>query len=77
MNEYLVATLMTVYSECNGKLDDFWKVCSGVREWDQITWNALIAGLSNLGYGEEALMCFSLTTEAGVETDHFTFTSIL
>ncbi|KAJ1406922.1 Tetratricopeptide-like helical domain superfamily [Sesbania bispinosa] len=76
-NEYLVVTLMTVYSECNGSLDDFWKVCSGVREWDQVSWNALIAGLSNLGDGEEALIHFSLMREAGVETDHFTFTSVL
>ncbi|XP_061337934.1 pentatricopeptide repeat-containing protein At4g13650-like [Gastrolobium bilobum] len=76
-NEYLVVTLMTVYSECNGSLVDFWRVCSGVRHWNQISWNALIAGLSNLGDGEEALIHFSLMREAGVETDHFTFTSTL
>ncbi|XP_019435820.1 PREDICTED: pentatricopeptide repeat-containing protein At3g24000, mitochondrial-like [Lupinus angustifolius] len=77
VNHYLMVTLMTVYSECNGSLDDFWKLCSGVREWDQISWNALIAGLSHLEHGEEALTQFSFMREAGVETDHFTFISIL
>ncbi|KAL1298455.1 hypothetical protein HN51_042815 [Arachis hypogaea] len=76
-NEYVVVTLMTVYSECNGSLDDFWKACSGIRKWDKVSLNALIAGLSNLGNGEEALIRYSLMREAGIETDHFVFSSIL
>ncbi|KAL4359323.1 hypothetical protein AHAS_Ahas08G0065900 [Arachis hypogaea] len=76
-NEYVVVTLMTVYSECNGSLDDFWKACSGISKWDKVSLNALIAGLSNLGYGEEALIRYSLMREAGIETDHFVFSSIL
>ncbi|MED6119041.1 hypothetical protein PIB30_008262 [Stylosanthes scabra] len=76
-NEYVAVTLMTVYSECTGCLDDFWKACSGVRKWDQVSLNALIAGLSNLGDGEEALIQFFLMREAGIETDHFVFSSII
>ena len=77
-NSYLEVTLVTVYSECSSSsLEDFNKVCSGVTRWDQISWNAVIGGLSNLGNGEAALKCFSKMRQAGIDMDLFTFTSVL
>ncbi|XP_057953115.1 pentatricopeptide repeat-containing protein At4g13650-like [Malania oleifera] len=76
-NVYLAATLLTVYSECSGNLEDFHKICLGITRWDQVSWNAIIAGFSNLGNGEEALKCFSKMRQAGIHVDSFTFTSIL
>uniref|UniRef100_A0A2N9HU38 Pentacotripeptide-repeat region of PRORP domain-containing protein n=1 Tax=Fagus sylvatica TaxID=28930 RepID=A0A2N9HU38_FAGSY len=74
---YIVVTLAIAYSECGSSLEDFKKISSSVTRWDQISWNAVIAGFSNLGDGEEALKCFFEMRQAGVEVDFFTFTSIL
>lgn len=76
-NAYIAATLVTVYSECSNSLEDFRKLCSCVSRWDQISWNAVIAGYSNLGVGEEALKCFYEMRQTGLSIDLFTLTSVL
>lgn len=58
-NIYIMVTLVTVHSKCNCSLEDFQKVCSGVTRWEQISWNAVIAGICNFECGEQALNCFS------------------
>ncbi|CAI9774613.1 unnamed protein product [Fraxinus pennsylvanica] len=76
-NIYLVTTLMTVYSNSGCSLGDFYNICCGVTVWDQIAWNAVIAGFSNLGIGKEALLCFSRMRHEGITVDFFTFTSLI
>ncbi|CAN1846727.1 Pentatricopeptide repeat-containing protein At1g11290, chloroplastic [Linum perenne] len=76
-NEYVAATLVTVYSKCSNRVEDFVKVCSGVTIWDQVSWNALIAGYCNLECGKEALRCFCEMRQAGIDGDLYTFTSLL
>ncbi|KAI5321907.1 PREDICTED: pentatricopeptide [Prunus dulcis] len=76
-NVYIVVTLLTIYSDCSNSLEDFQKLCSCVAIWDQISWNAVIAGFSNIGSCEEALKCFSDMRQARVATNFFTFASIL
>lgn len=75
-NNYIAATLVTAYSECCSSLQDYRKVCSNIRISDQISWNAVIAGFSNLGIGEEALKCFIQMRQENIDVDFFTFTSI-
>ncbi|CAH2057503.1 unnamed protein product [Thlaspi arvense] len=74
---YLAATLATVYSECNTNLEDFYRICSNITIWDQVSWNAVIAGFSNLGICGEAVLCFRDMRQAGIVVDFFTFTSVL
>ncbi|ONI00156.1 hypothetical protein PRUPE_6G071000 [Prunus persica] len=76
-NVYIVVTLLTIYSDCSNSLEDFQKLCSCVAIWDQISWNAVIAGFSNIGSCEEALKCFSDMRQARIATNFFTFASIL
>ncbi|KAK3009143.1 hypothetical protein RJ639_014170 [Escallonia herrerae] len=76
-NGFIAVTLVSKYSECSCNLEDFYKILSIVTVWDQISWNAVIGGFSNMGYGEEALMGFSKMRQSGIESDFFTFTSIL
>ncbi|KAL6275791.1 hypothetical protein ACE6H2_019392 [Prunus campanulata] len=76
-NVYIVVTLLTIYSDCSNSLEDFQKLCSCVAIWDQISWNAVIAGFSNIGSCEEALKCFSDMRQASVAMNFFTFASIL
>uniref|UniRef100_A0A0A0KFD3 Pentatricopeptide repeat-containing protein n=1 Tax=Cucumis sativus TaxID=3659 RepID=A0A0A0KFD3_CUCSA len=75
-NNYIAVTLVTAYSECCGSLEDYRKVCSNIRMSDQISWNAVIAGFTNLGIGEEALECFIQMRREKFDVDFFTFTSI-
>ncbi|XP_027088819.1 pentatricopeptide repeat-containing protein At4g13650-like [Coffea arabica] len=76
-NIFVSVTLVTVYSECSCSLEEFYRVCSTITLWDQISWNAVIAGFSNLGSGEEALTCFSKMRQAGISVDIFTYASVL
>ncbi|KAF3654967.1 hypothetical protein T459_16159 [Capsicum annuum] len=76
-NHYLVVSLLSAYSECGCSLMDFHKLCSDIVKWDEISWNAVISGFSNLGVGGEAFSCFSRMRGAGFTVDHYTFASIL
>ncbi|KAH7837956.1 hypothetical protein Vadar_020050 [Vaccinium darrowii] len=76
-NSYLVVTLVTVYAKCSSNIKDFYRICSGVTIWDQVSWSAVIAGFSNLEKGHDALVCFSKMRQEGFTVDFFTFTSIL
>ncbi|XP_009774337.1 pentatricopeptide repeat-containing protein At2g27610-like [Nicotiana tabacum] len=76
-NHYLVVTLLSVYSECSCSLEDFQKLCSDTMKWDEISWNAVIAGFSNLAVGGQAFACFARMRRAGFTADHYTFASIL
>lgn len=76
-NHYLVLSLLSAYSECCCSLEDFHKLCSDVVKWDEISWNAVISGFSNLGVGGEAFDCFSRMRRTGFAVDHYTFASIL
>ncbi|KAL2557507.1 Pentatricopeptide repeat-containing protein [Forsythia ovata] len=76
-NMYLATTLMTVYSSSSCSLGDFYNICCSVTVWDQIAWNAVIAGFSNLGIGKEAILCFSRMRQEGITVDFFTFTSLI
>lgn len=68
---------MVAYLKCGGSLKDFQRICSSVTRWDQISWNAAIAGFSNIGYDEEALKCFFDMWQAVIDVDFFTFSSVL
>ncbi|MCD7467068.1 hypothetical protein HAX54_004261 [Datura stramonium] len=76
-NHHLVVSLLSAYSECSCSLEDFHKLCSDVLKWDEISWNAVISGFSNLGVGGEAFSCFSRMRRAGFTVDLYTFASIL
>lgn len=76
-NTYIAVTLATIYSECTNSLEDFEKLCSCISKWDQASWNAVIAGYSNLRVGDLALKCFSEMRQTGLSTDVFTLTSVL
>ncbi|XP_060175086.1 pentatricopeptide repeat-containing protein At2g13600-like [Lycium barbarum] len=77
INHYLVVSLLSAYSGCSCNLEDFRKLCFDVMKWDEISWNAVISGFSNLGAGGEAFSCFSKMRRAGFTVDHYTFASIL
>ncbi|GMN24075.1 hypothetical protein TIFTF001_000400 [Ficus carica] len=77
LNEHVAVTLVTTYSKCSNSLEDFQKLCSRIRRWDNIAWNAVISGFSNLGIGKRALKCFSDMRKRGVYVDRCTLSSVL
>ncbi|XP_050238871.1 pentatricopeptide repeat-containing protein At4g13650-like [Mercurialis annua] len=76
-NSYIAVTLVTVYSKCSTNVEDFKKVCADVTLQDQVSWNAVISGFSNLGNGVECIICFCKMRHAGINADLYTFTSML
>ncbi|KAK1412836.1 hypothetical protein QVD17_34370 [Tagetes erecta] len=74
---HLVVTLLTVYSQCGSKLEDFYKICSIVPIKNNVSCNAIIAGFSNLGKGEEAINFFMEMRQAGIGIDFVTIASVL
>ncbi|RZC70699.1 hypothetical protein C5167_033840 [Papaver somniferum] len=75
-NKYLVATLLTMYSECESS-EDFYKMCPTISMDDQISWNSVIAGFSRLGNGNEVLDWFIRMRQACIHIDFFTFANVL
>ncbi|MCL7026860.1 hypothetical protein MKW94_024295 [Papaver nudicaule] len=75
-NKYLVATLLTMYSECESS-EDFYKMCPTISIDDQISWNSVIAGFSHLGNGKEVLGWFIRMRQACIHIDLFTLSNVL
>ncbi|XP_057864380.2 pentatricopeptide repeat-containing protein At2g33680 [Cryptomeria japonica] len=70
------ASLVTMYAKC-GCVEGFVKVYETIPEADVVSWNAMIAGYAQNGYGEEALQHFTQMLQAVLMPDFFTFASIL
>lgn len=76
-NAYIRISLVTVYAECKCSLEEFDKICLIITTWDQVSWNALIAGFSHLDCGEKGLECFRNMRHIGIASDSFTVTTVL
>lgn len=74
---HLVVTLLTVYSQCGSKVEDFYKICSTVPIKNNVSCNAIIAGFSNLGKGDEAISFFLEMRQEGIDIDFVTIASVL
>ncbi|XP_006646734.3 pentatricopeptide repeat-containing protein At1g11290, chloroplastic-like [Oryza brachyantha] len=73
---FFLSALVTMYSKC-GILEDFIKVQATLSCEDQVSFNALISGLSCLGRGKEAFQQFLEMRRHGTDMDVFTFASVL
>ncbi|GER26906.1 pentatricopeptide repeat-containing protein [Striga asiatica] len=76
-NPHVSTTLLVVYSDCGCSLTELYRICSSVVIWDQVAYNAAIAGFANLAAAEVALTCFSRMRRFRVAVDFFTFSSVL
>ncbi|KAG9453604.1 hypothetical protein H6P81_006508 [Aristolochia fimbriata] len=75
-NMYVVLTLMTMYSKC-GSTQDFLKVFATVTPTDQISYNSIIAGFSQLGNDREVLNQFTKMRRACIAMDEITYSITL
>lgn len=70
-NVYLQNTLLDVYAKC-GSMDDARQVFDKIPERNVVSWNALIAGYVQGGYGEETSALFHRMERENLELDQVT-----
>ncbi|KAL5995115.1 hypothetical protein ACLOJK_025173 [Asimina triloba] len=73
---FIANALIDGYAKC-GKIEDSVNLFVGLQHKTDVTWNTLIVGYVQLGFGEEALRLFHLMHNAHEETTEITFSSIL
>ncbi|WCJ25843.1 Tetratricopeptide repeat (TPR)-like superfamily protein [Euphorbia peplus] len=70
------SALSTFYAKC-GSLEEGNRVFSRMPERDVLSWNAMISGLSQNGYGMEALELFEEMRLQGTNPNDVTFVNVL
>ncbi|XP_022719266.1 pentatricopeptide repeat-containing protein At4g13650 isoform X1 [Durio zibethinus] len=68
--------LVTLYAKC-GSIDDAKKEFLEMPEKNEISWNAMITGYSQHGYGIEAIDLFEEMKQVGVKPNHVTLVGVL
>lgn len=69
-------TLVDMYARC-GSLDEARKVFDELLSPDRVSWNAMISGYAQSGYGVAALKFFAKMQRDGMKPDQITFSCIL
>lgn len=73
---YVGNALIDMYSKC-GRIKDAWNVLHRMLKRDVVSWNALLAGYSQHGLGQEALELVDCMLGEGVQLNHVSFVGIL
>ena len=68
--------LVTLYAKC-GIIDDAKREFHAMAEKNEVSWNAMITGYSQHGFGIEALDFFQEMKKLGVMPNHVTFVGVL
>lgn len=69
-------SLIVMYSEC-GNIDDALAVFKKIRGKNVVSWNSLIVGSAQHGFGQWTLVLFSQMIRIGIDPDEITFTGLL
>ncbi|XP_010109634.2 pentatricopeptide repeat-containing protein At2g13600 [Morus notabilis] len=69
-------SLVDMYMKC-GSIGDGCRVFENMAERDHVSWNAMIVGYAQNGYGAEALGIFSRMLASGEQPDHVTMIGVL
>ncbi|PON33762.1 DYW domain containing protein [Parasponia andersonii] len=69
-------SLIDMYTKC-GSVEDGWRVFENMLERDHVSWNAMIVGYAQNGYGTEALGMFRKMLASGEQPDHVTMIGVL
>lgn len=69
-------SLIDMYMKC-GSVEDACQVFDTMEERDWVSWNAMIVGYAQNGYGTEALDLFKKMLESGETPDHVTMLGVL
>eukprot|EP01018_Ginkgo_biloba_P036812 Gb_09741 [translate_table: standard] len=72
----LETTLVGMYAKC-GSLKDARQILDKMIEKNAFSWNTMIVGYTQNGYGAEALTLFHQMQLVGIKPDHFAIASVL
>ncbi|GKA25867.1 pentatricopeptide repeat-containing protein [Tanacetum coccineum] len=75
-NVFICSTLVDMYSKC-GNIQDTRLIFEKSQNKDFVTWNAMISGYANHGFGLDAICIFELMKVNNVKPNHATFVSVL
>eukprot|EP01018_Ginkgo_biloba_P019393 Gb_22805 [translate_table: standard] len=75
-NVFMGSAIVDMYAKC-GRLQDAQQAFDKLPEQEEVSWNALITGYVQNGYGEKTLKLFCQMQRVGLKTNHFTFGSVL
>ncbi|KAJ6828115.1 pentatricopeptide repeat-containing protein-like, chloroplastic [Iris pallida] len=75
-NVVLQNGLVSMYAKC-GVIHDSKKVFSSMDDPDLVSWNSLLSGCAQHGYGGEAVELFEKMRRVGVRPDQATFLSVI
>ncbi|XP_020577026.1 putative pentatricopeptide repeat-containing protein At5g08490 [Phalaenopsis equestris] len=70
-------SLVSMYAKCGGAVNDAWEVFDMISGKDIISWNSMIAGLSENGFFSEALELFYQMVSVGFMPNDATLVSVL
>uniref|UniRef100_A0A7N0UGJ7 Uncharacterized protein n=1 Tax=Kalanchoe fedtschenkoi TaxID=63787 RepID=A0A7N0UGJ7_KALFE len=69
-------SLLDMYVKC-GSVEDGYRLFEKMVERDYVSWNALIVGFAQNGFGSKALEIFNRMLECGEKPDHVTLIGVL
>ncbi|KAI3678276.1 hypothetical protein L6452_37563 [Arctium lappa] len=75
-NIYIQNGLISMYAKC-GRIHEAKRMFSSMVEHDTISWNSLLSGYAQHGYGREAVEAFEQMTKTMVKPDLTTFLIVL
>ncbi|KZV55288.1 pentatricopeptide repeat-containing protein mitochondrial-like [Dorcoceras hygrometricum] len=75
-NVVVGSSLIDMYAKC-GRLDDSWKVFNILPNKNLISWNAIISGYAQHGFGREALDTYKIMLQNGIKPNDITFIAVL
>ncbi|XP_042514639.1 pentatricopeptide repeat-containing protein At4g16835, mitochondrial [Macadamia integrifolia] len=69
-------SLLSMYCKC-GDLEDAKKLFNEIPRKDVVSWNAMISGYAQHGFGEKAIQLFDVMKGEGIKLDWITFVAVL
>ncbi|KAJ7551416.1 hypothetical protein O6H91_06G014500 [Diphasiastrum complanatum] len=75
-NMHVCNTLIDMYAKC-GSLEKTFQVFNNLPQRDVVSWNAMIGGYAQGGFGQQALQLYRLLDEEGIKPDSVTFVNVL
>lgn len=70
------SALVTMYAK-RGSIDNAYKVFRRQKERDLVSWNSMVSGYAQHGYGKKALEIFEEMERQGLEMDGITFIGVI
>ncbi|XP_064973075.1 pentatricopeptide repeat-containing protein At4g33170-like [Musa acuminata AAA Group] len=73
---FVGTSILDMYAKC-GNIEDSYSLFKRMNVTNTASWNALVLGLAQHGYGKEALKLFKDMMSQGVQPDKITFVGVL